>query len=757
LKVAIIEPKPTGIEYNKVFNNAFKFDRYSLVSDSSVIKILKKDVDIDIELKEYDWVILVGTEPFKHFTGLGSITTYMGTVVQDKFIPLVNPNMVKFKPEILRPFTQAVQNITEFVTGNKSLNNYTDSTVLGIDTKEEAIKFLKDALNYKESNFISLDSETTALYPRNGYVIGFSLSYAEDIGAYIITDIIDEEVQELMQDLFYQKTVVFHNAKFDLGFFEYHFKFKFPNFQDTMLMHYVLDETPGSHGLKELALKYTKYGDYEKAQTDWIKEYCKKNAIPKSEFTYDLIPFDIIKVYAAIDSIVTYLLYIKFLPLIEKNPKLKSVYNNIMLPGCRMLTDVQFNGVPFDSNRLLFAQAQMDKLISKATFSLRNYPEITRMEEFEGKPFNPNSTTQLRKLLFDYLGLKSTGKKTAGGQTSTDAEVLEKLAEQHKIPLLILEIRKSSKIKNTYIDKIIPQLDLDGRLRTNFNQQVTTSGRLSSSGKLNMQQLPREDPTVKGCIRAKKGSVINSVDLQTAEMYYAAVISGDLALQDVFRTGKDFHSTIAKKVFGLACEVEEVKENYKKLRQAVKAVSFGILYGAGPSKIAETVSKEGEKMSTMEAEQVIKDYFNTFWRLEEWINETRDFIATNGFIYSPLGRKRRLPNVKSIDKGTREHEIRSGLNFIIQSVASDCNLLGAIDMNARIKQMGMRSRIFGLVHDSILAEVPIIELETYNSNILECIQMDRGINILNCPIKCDIEVHEDYSFGKFNLKYGDNL
>ena len=113
-------------------------------------------------------------------------------------------------------------------------------------------------------------------------------------------------------------------------------------------------------------------------------------------------------------------------------------------------------------------------------------------QSFQDKPFDPNSTLQLRKLLFDFIGLKPTGKKTGTGAHSTAAEVLQELGEQHEVPTLILDIRQKSKIKNTYLDKIIPQLDRDSHLRTNFNLHGTTSGRLSSSGKLNMQQIPRD-------------------------------------------------------------------------------------------------------------------------------------------------------------------------------------------------------------------------------------------------------------------------
>lgn len=237
---------------------------------------------------------------------------------------------------------------------------------------------------------------------------------------------------------------------------------------------------------------------------------------------------------------------------------------------------MQDNGVPFDRERLIKAQKMMQSDIDASVEKLYKHDVIKSFEEFQGKPFNPGSTQQLRKLLFDHVGLRPTGKKTGTQADSTDKEVLAELAQEHEIPGLILEIRQSSKIKNTYLDKIIPSLDRDGRLRTNFNLHGTTSGRLSSSGKLNMQQLPRDNPAVKGSIKARPGYKIVSMDLTTAEVYVAAVLSGDKALMDVFRSGGDFHSTIAKQVFKLSCSVEEVKKLYPLERQAAKAITFGI-------------------------------------------------------------------------------------------------------------------------------------------------------------------------------------
>lgn len=754
-KVALIETKRTATNFKELFENSFEFDRFALCSDSTIKRVLKKDVDIEFDPSKYDWVILVGADTCKYFTKISSVSDYSGKIVEDKFIPIINPAMLSFKPEAERLWQDSKKSLIGYVTGKVQKLSYDSSKAYGITTEEEALKFIQAAIDSPNS-FFAIDSETTGLYPRNGHPLGISISYEKDHGAYIDCECITQEVHDKIQELFFKKTAIFHNAKFDRGFFVYHFGWVINKYDDTMLLHYLLDENPGTHGLKQLAIKHTIYGDYEKDLSDFIDEYRKKHGILKEDFTYDLIPFDIIKTYAAIDAIVTFLLYIKFKPAINKNAKLLWVYDNILIPGSSFLEDIQSNGVPFDKERLVKAQKMMQTDIDNAVAEMYKDPKIKQFEEFQGKPFNPNSTQQLRKLLFDFLKLSPTGKMTGTGADSTDAEVLETLAQEHPVPGLILNIRKKSKIKNTYLDKILPQLDRDLRLRTNFNLQSTTSGRLSSSGKMNMQQLPRDNPAVKGCIKAREGYKIVSVDLTTAEVYVAAVLSGDKALMDVFASGGDFHSTIAKLVFNLSCPVEEVKVKYKLLRQAAKAVTFGIMYGAGSAKIAWQVTKEARsddpnapEFTKAQADKVIKDYFKKFHRLAAWISINQDFIAKNGYIYSHFGRKRRLPNAHSSDRGMAGHTIRSGINFLVQSVASDINLLAAIDMNRYIKETGMGAIIFALVHDSILAEVPINEVDHYVEMLTSFIKADRGISIPGSPIGCDFEVGDDYSFGKY--------
>lgn len=158
-------------------------------------------------------------------------------------------------------------------------------------------------------------------------------------------------------------------------------------------------------------------------------------------------------------------------------------------------------------------------------------------------------------------------------------------------------------------------------------------------------------------------------------------------------------------------------------------------------------------MTFEEAQEVIRQYFAKFSKLRSWLNTTQEFIKENGYCYSFFGRKRRLPNVFSSDKGVAAHEVRSGVNSLIQSVCSDVNLLGAIDTHNELKRKNMGSQIFALVHDSVVALVPDAEVEQYKEILARNMQKDRGCSIPGFPIGIDQEVGEDYSFGKFDLKY----
>jgi DNA polymerase I-like protein with 3'-5' exonuclease and polymerase domains len=571
-KVAIIDKAPSRNDYSKYFD--FEFDLYHM-SSVPVQKLLKKDIDLEVYLEEYDYVICVGSEASKEYAGVTKVTDYAGQLVREKFICIPNPAVLIFKPEGKAEFDRAVDKVKKYVSGEVK-DGVKFGDFKGIDNGDEAYNFLLQALE-DEGSVVALDTETTALYPRDGYVLGLCISYKPGQGRYILSDVLEDRHMELIQKIVDTKEIVFHNMKFDYKMIEYHFgiRFRDDHVHDTMVMHYILDEN-SSHGLKPLAIKYTSYGDYDTELSEFIDNYCRLHSVLRDDFTWDLIPFEIISIYASIDPAATLEIFFKFKPLIDGNAKFKKVYYNILRPGTLFLHRMEEHGIPISKERMIGAEGYLDRTIEEARNLLYTFDEVKQFEKDSGVIFNPNSVQQLRVLLFDYLKLPHPGKRTKTGALSTDAEVLQELEHLHELPRALLNIRQLTKIKNTYVTKILAELDRDGRIRTNFNLIFTTSGRLSSSGKFNAQQIIRDDPIIKGCIVAPKGYKVVSQDLQTGEMYYAAVLSGDKELQKVFIEGGDFHSSIAKMVFNLNCVVEAVKEIFPAMRQSAKAISFGI-------------------------------------------------------------------------------------------------------------------------------------------------------------------------------------
>jgi len=216
-------------------------------------------------------------------------------------------------------------------------------------------------------------------------------------------------------------------------------------------------------------------------------------------------------------------------------------------------------------------------------------------------------------------------------------------------------------------------------------------------------------------------------------------------------------------VFNLSCEPSEVKKLYPALRQAAKAISFGILYGSGPKKVAEAVNEafleagQEATCTTELAKEYIATYFDKFKQLKLWIDKCHDQISRDGFIYNHFGRKRRLHNVKSTDRAVAGGEVRSGFNAIIQSVSSDHLLLGAVEADLEIERVGMDASIFALVHDSVVAVVREDLVEDYLAILYKCIQKDRGCSIPGYPIGIEQDSEpggsRDYSCGKLEKMF----
>lgn len=723
-KIALIEKYPSNYDWEALL--PFEFEKLYLVEEK-MEKVLVRDLTLNVKQvkEEYEKLILVGKESAKMVGNISSVTEYQGYLVEDKFIPLLNPYAVRMKPSLKESFEKSINDTINIITGNQLVSSKVEC--IGLQNEKQIEDYLlniQKLVGVGSVTRIALDTETTGLYSRDCSVLGISITYKDKSGAYLDSDFISEKSISILQDIINRTTVLFANAKFDLHMLEYHFGLKFGKIHDVMLLHYTLDEQVGTHGLKQLAIKYTDLGDYDRELESFKKNYCKTYGIKVGEFTYDLIPFSILNVYAAIDTIATYELFNIFYDKVYNNPKLKLMYERLLLQGTRFLKVVEDNGIPIDIDRVYKYIDEINKEVEELTESLYNYQEIHDIEKHYGKKFNTNSVAHKARLFFDALKLPSS-KLTEKGNRSTDAEVIEGLADLHPLPNIINSISKLKKVKSTYLEKF-KLLNRDGRLRTNFSLHTTTSGRLSSSGKINAQQLPRKDKRPKKCIRAKEGFKIVSQDLKTAEMYVAAVLSGDKNLQNVFVTGEDYHGAMAKFKFGLPCSANEVARLYPDLRQEAKTISFEILYKLNYNEPA----------------------LERFPKLKKWLKDQEAFIKKNGYIYSHFGRKRRLPDVFSPNRQAAQHEVRSGINFLVQSVSSDINLLAGIDMQNWIEEnrYSKDMKIFMLVHDSIVAEVREDLIPLYVEKLAFFTQKIRaGLTIPGTPVGLDLDIGDDYS------------
>jgi DNA polymerase I-like protein with 3'-5' exonuclease and polymerase domains len=719
--VCIVEKYPSNYNYSALF--PFEFDKESLVKEK-MDKVLKRNVTCDIEAirANYEYVILVGKEAFKLVGGLSSIVKYQGYLLEDKYLGMMSPGAVTLRPSLKMPFEKAIKDITRTIAGEAAVV-HKEYDVKGLQSESSILEYL-DFLENGNFKNIAIDTETSAFYARDGWVLGICLSHKIEQGVYMDSMYVTEKVVERLQNMCNTHNMIFHNAKFDMHMLSYHFGLTFPNWDDSMLMHYALDETEGSHDLKQLALRFTDLGDYDKPLEDFKTSYRKQHGILVKDFTYDLIPFETMVPYACLDAAATLQLYLKFSAALAKSEGLTKVYTGLLKRGTSFLVKVEDNGIPVCETRLRQYIDEVSAEVAALTEQLYTYDEVKRVEKATGKLFNVNSPAHVGALLYDELGF-TPFKFTDGGANSTDAEVLEKFAEENLVAKVINDIKKLKKINSTYLEKMLHGQDLDGHLRTGFNLHTTTSGRLSSSGKINAQQLPRDNKLPKKAIRAKEGFQIVSQDLGTAEMYITGVISGDKALQQIFKDGVDYHGAMAVQKFGLTCHPNDVASKYPQLRQEAKTISFEILY------------KLNLKEKALE----------NFPTLLTWLEDRIEEIEANGYILSLFGRKRRVKDVFSPNKREAKHWVRSAINFLVQSVSSDINLLAGMDMQDWIEENGHTEtmKIWGLVHDSILAEVREDVVDLYIEKLAYFTQLDRGCSIPGCPIKLDVAVGEDYA------------
>jgi len=403
-----------------------------------------------------------------------------------------------------------------------------------------------------------------------------------------------------------------------------------------------------------------------------------------------------------------------------KRENLFKLYKELELPLSYVLFEMEKRGVPIDREYLKKLGEELSEKLSEIE------GEIFKIA---GYRFKINSPKQLSKLLFEDLGLKPL-KKTKSGY-STDVETLTTLAlEGHKIAELLLEYRKISKLKSTYIDGFLKHIKENGRIHTKFLQTSTATGRLSSV-EPNLQNLPTGDPLserIRKAVKAEEGFTLVWADYSQIELRVLAHLSQDEKLIEAFKEDRDIHLETAKHLF----KEREVNE---KMRRIAKTVNFGIIYGMSPHGLSERLG-----IPFQEAQEFIERYFETFPRVREFIKETLKEAYDKGYVMTIFGRKRPLPELKDKNYHVRSFGERAAVNAVIQGSAADIMKLAMVKLNEELSKL--KAYMLLQVHDEIVIEAEEKIEEEVKEKVKET--MEKAVELL-VPLKVKTETGKRWS------------
>jgi DNA polymerase-1 len=318
--------------------------------------------------------------------------------------------------------------------------------------------------------------------------------------------------------------------------------------------------------------------------------------------------------------------------------------------------------------------------------------------------------------LFEHLKLDPKAKKTKTGQYATGEDVLTKLAAEHKVADDIMAYREYTKLRSTYVDAL-PQLinPKTGRVHTTFAQAVAVTGRLSSNNP-NLQNIPirteRGREIRKAFVPRDESHILVSADYSQIELRIVAAISGDPAMCEAFRSGKDVHTATAAKVYNVAEEAVT-----KEMRYKAKSVNFGIVYGQGAFGLAENL-----RISRAEAKEIIDNYKKEFAGVTRYMDDMIKFARENGYVRTVMGRKRWLRDINSANFTVRGFAERNAINSPIQGTAADMIKLAMVRVHSAFREHGFKSRMVLQVHDELVFDVVRDELEAVKPVILDCMQ-----------------------------------
>ncbi len=445
------------------------------------------------------------------------------------------------------------------------------------------------------------------------------------------------------------------------------------SFWDTLLASYLLQPSRPGHDLAGLSWSFLNRNDIPPASKSPSREE------------------EIGRLGAGTDALLA------LQPLLEaelKEKGLADLLEKMETPLSRVLVAMERAGISLDSGQL----AELSRSLAEELDSLTE-----RMYGLAGGEFNLNSPKQLQKVLFEDLGLPAQKKIKTG--FSTDVSVLEKLAALHPLPGLLLEYRKLFKLKTTYLDPLPGLVDSQtGRLHTTFNQAVTATGRLSSSDP-NLQNIPIRGELGRKVRRAfipgPEGWRFLAADYSQIDLRVLAHLSRDELLVEAFRENRDIHAFTAAQIFNVPLE-----EVTPEMRRRAKTVNFGIIYGMGAYGLSQDL-----KISFAEAGRFIKQYFEKYSGVAEFIERTIEEARRNGYVTTIYNRRRYLPELASDQESVRKFGERTAVNTPIQGSSSDIIKLAMIEIAGSLEREELGARLLLQVHDDLLFESPPEELD----------------------------------------------
>jgi len=401
--------------------------------------------------------------------------------------------------------------------------------------------------------------------------------------------------------------------------------------------------------------------------------------------------------------------------------ELQTLYGEIELPLASVLAEVEAAGVGIDTEILARMSGEFDKELTTLT---------QQIYDLAGGSFDIDSPKQLGDILFEKLKLPGGKRLKKSGQYSTDASVLEALAEKHDLPRRIIEYRTRAKLKSTYIDALPKFIQAgSGRLHTSFNQTVARTGRLSSSNP-NLQNIPVGDEfglRIRSAFVADPGCRMISADYSQIELRVLAHLSQDPLLIEAFTRDEDIHSRTAQEIFG----VPPGLQNHEHRRMA-KAINYGVIYGLSSFGLAERTGT-----SRTEAQRYIDTYFARYSKVKDYLEGLVEQARTTGRVRTAFGRLRPMPEINSPDVQARNRAEREAMNTPLQGTAADLMKLAMVKTQRRLEREKMQTRMILTVHDELVFEAPEPEVDRAKAIVRE--EME-GAYSMRVPLKVDLGV-----------------